>query len=158
MHTQRFAKFCAVVAACFCFIVVFTDEGSTREEEAEYNPAKDPRYQQSNKTQCQYKQRNKREKKQGSYFKEHGYKHLDIPKKDYPRLGECRIWYPKQHQSVRIECGEMPPFGTWLIQHPKNRPHHVQVEVYEPRRQDVLFTIGEFEIRTGAFVREIPSK
>ncbi len=166
MHIPRFVKFCSVVAACFCFIVVFTDEGSTRERGHKYNNSiQVPQYQQSNKTYRQYQQKNKKRSRyqqknkrregRGSYFHKHGYKHLNIGAKHYPRLGECRIWYPNRHRSSRIRCGQKPPRGAWLLERPKNRPNNVYVEVYEPRQQGVVFTLGEFEIHTGAFVREI---
>jgi hypothetical protein len=32
------------------------------------------------------------------------------------------------------------------------------VKVYEPQRRGVVFSIGEFEIRSGAFLREMPRR
>jgi len=170
MNTQRIIKLCSVVGACFFFIVAFTDEGSTREGEVNYISIQHPRYQQSDRKNIhnhqqmkksqppRYQQEKKVQERRGSYFKEHGYRHLNIPERHYPRQGECRVWYPNRHRSSRIRCGQKPPRGAWLLQRHKNRPHNVYVEVYEPRQQGILFTLGEFEIITGAFVREMPRR
>lgn len=133
MNTLRFVKFCAIAAAGLCFSFVFTDEGSAQ-------------------------QRNGRREGRGSYFNDNGYTHLNIPTKHYPRTGECRVWYPDLQQSARIRCNQAPPRGAWLIQHPRNNPNHVYVKVYEPQRRGVVFSIGEFEIRSGEFLREMPRR
>lgn len=91
----------------------------------------------------------------GSYFHEHGYTRLDIPPGHYPPRGECRLWYPERpagRQPPPGKCGQAPP-GAWLIRHPEDRPGHVYVTVYEPRRPGDILVVGEFEIASGAFVR-----
>jgi len=142
MNIIRFVKFCAITAACFCF--VFTDEVA----------AKERNYSQEHRQP----QRNQQKEGRGSYFRDRGYTHLNIPARHYPRPGECRVWYPDRHRSARIRCDHMPPRGTWIIQNHKNRPNHVYVKVYEPKSQGIVFSIGEFEIRSGAFLREMPRR
>ncbi|CAK8713841.1 MAG: hypothetical protein CDV28_1617 [Candidatus Electronema aureum] len=148
MNTLRFVKFCAIAAAGLCLSFVFTNESSARERETQYNSTQERRYQ----------QKNARQERRGSYFNDNGYTHLNIPARHYPRLGECRIWYPDRQRSSRIRCGQTPPRGAWLIQHPRNRPRHVYVNVYEPQSRGIVFSIGEFEIRSGAFLREMPHR
>lgn len=41
-----------------------------------------------------------------SYFHDHGYARLDIPKGHYPPPGECRIWFPDR------PAGHQPPPGS----------------------------------------------
>ena len=93
----------------------------------------------------------------GSYFHEHGYTRLHIPKGHYPPPGECRVWYPDRpagHQPPPGKCGRIPP-GAWLIRHPQDAPGHVHVTVYEPQRPGVVMVVGEFAIASGAFLRVV---
>jgi hypothetical protein len=101
---------------------------------------------------------------QGSYFHEHGYTKLDIPKGHYPAPGECRIWYPDRpagQQPPPGKCQELrsqvPP-GAWLITHPPDDPKHVHINVYDERRPNTLQVVGEFDIDSGAFVRVVLGK
>lgn len=103
----------------------------------------------------------KRGDEQGSYFHQHGYTRLDIPKGHYPSPGECRIWYPDRpagQQPPPVKCsqlkGQVPP-GAWLIQHPDNDPKHVNISVYDKQRPGSIVITGEFEIDTGKFIREL---
>jgi len=98
---------------------------------------------------------------QGSYFHEHGYSRLDIPEGHYPPPGECRIWYPDRpagHQPPPGKCdqlrGQVPP-GAWLIEHPEKDPKHVHVSVFDQHKPGSIVIMGEFEINTGAFIREL---
>ena len=98
---------------------------------------------------------------QGSYFHQHGYTRLDIPKGHYPPPRECRIWYPDRpagQQPPPVKCsqlqGQVPP-GAWLIEHPKNDLKHVNISVYDQQRPGRIVITGEFEIDTGAFIREL---
>lgn len=152
MNMQLFAKTCSLIAFFCCFNAVFADEGSAKRNEDEYH------YLRKNSHPPVEERRNGRQIERSSYFNDNGYTHLNIPKKHYPRPGECRVWYPNRHRSARIRCDQAPPRGAWLIQQPKNRPNHVYVKVYEPQRRGVVFSIGEFEIRSGAFLREMPRR
>ena len=94
-----------------------------------------------------------------SYFHEHSYTRLDIPKGHYPPPGECRVWYPERppgHQPPPVKCHRASvPRGAWLIRHPADRPEHVHVVVYEPERPGKVLVVGEFEIGSGVFVRVV---
>jgi len=94
-----------------------------------------------------------------SYFQEHGYTRLHIPKGHYPPPGECRIWYPERpagHQPPPGRCGtlraQVPP-GAWLIQHPEDNIDVVYVHAYDERRPGFIKAVGEFNIGSGVFVR-----
>lgn len=96
---------------------------------------------------------------QNSYFHQHGYTKLDIPKGHYPPPGECRIWYPDRpagQQPPPGKCRELrsqvPP-GAWLIDHPPDDPKHVHINVYDERRPGTVQAVGEFDIASGVFVR-----
>lgn len=94
----------------------------------------------------------------GSYFHEHGYTRLDIPKGHYPPPGECRLWYPDRppgQQLPPFRCDGAVPPGAWLIEHPRDVPNQVHVKVYERSRPGVIRAIGEFEIGSGVLVRVV---
>jgi hypothetical protein len=100
-------------------------------------------------------------KQQSSYFHEHGYTRLDIPKGHYPPPGECRIWYPDQpagQQPPPGDCrklrGKVPP-GGWLITNSGDDPKHVHIHVYDERKPNTIKVTGEFEIGSGIFVRVV---
>ncbi|WP_417909599.1 hypothetical protein [Candidatus Electronema sp. PJ] len=157
MNTQRLMKICSVAAVCCCFSAVCADEGSAKGNEDKYHYLKKNPHKEQNPP----REEQRHEEGRGSYFQEHGYARLNIPTRHYPRPGKCRIWYPDRpadRQSPPVRCGQIPLPGAWLIQHHKDRPHHVQVTVYEPKHPGVVFTIGEFEIRSGAFLREMPRR
>lgn len=94
----------------------------------------------------------------GSYFHQHGYSRLDIPKGHYPPPGMCRVWYPGRppgQQPPPAACGVPVPPGAWLIRHPMGAANHVHVSAYDPHRPGVVQAIGEFDIGSGMFVRII---
>jgi hypothetical protein len=94
----------------------------------------------------------------GSYFHEHGYTQLNIPKGHYPPPGECRIWYPDRpagQQPPPVQCGRPVPPGAWLIQHPHDLHDRVHVNVYDPGRPGFIRAIGEFEIGSGILMRVV---
>ncbi|WP_420208659.1 hypothetical protein [Candidatus Electronema sp. JC] len=157
MNTQRFMKICSAAAVFCCFSAFDADEGSAKGNEDKDHHIK--RHQ--HKEQKPPGEEQRHEGGRGSYFQEHGYAHLNIPARYYPRLGECRIWRPDrsaERQSPPVRCGQIPLPGAWLIQRHKDRPNHVQVTVYEPQRPGVVFAVGEFEIRSGAFLRDMPHR
>lgn len=99
-----------------------------------------------------------------SYFQDHGYTRLDIPKGHYPPPGECRIWFPERpagQQPPPGKCGELfaqvPP-GAWVIQHPNDKPDVVHINAYDERQPGVIRAVGEFNIGTGVFVRIVIGK
>lgn len=95
---------------------------------------------------------------QGSYFHEHGYTQVDIPKGHYPPPGECRLWYPERpagQQPPPFKCGDAVPPGAWLIHHPRELQDRVHVTVYEPQRPGVVRAVGEFRIGSGTLVRVV---
>jgi hypothetical protein len=100
------------------------------------------------------------ERRGGSYFHEHGYSRLNIPPGHYPPPGKCRAWYPDRppgQQPPPGDCRSVPP-GAWLLRHPQDRPGHVHVTVFEPRRPGTVLVVGEFEIASGAFMRVVLQK
>lgn len=97
----------------------------------------------------------------GSYFHEHGYTQLNIPKGHYPPPGECRSWYPDRppgQQPPPVKCGAPVPAGAWLIQHPADLESSVHVTVYEPDHPGSVVAIGEFDIGSGLFIRVVFTK
>jgi hypothetical protein len=101
-----------------------------------------------------------KDKDRDSYFERHGYKRLKIPPGHYPAPGECRIWYPGRppgHQPPPVRCERLGriPAGAWVIRHPHDNPDHVHVVVYDERRPESVFVVGEFRIATGVFVRVV---
>jgi hypothetical protein len=106
-------------------------------------------------------ERSKADRQDRSYFHQHGYAQLDIPKGHYPPPGECRIWYPDRppgHQPPPFKCGAPVPEGAWLIQHPAALVDRVHITVYEPQRPGIVLAVGEFQIGSGALIRVIFSK
>lgn len=101
---------------------------------------------------------------QDSYFHQHGYTKLDIPKGQYPPPGECRIWNPNRpagQQPPPGKCqqlGSQVPPGAWLITHPPDDPKHVHINVYDEIRPGTVQVVGEFDIASGAFVRVVFGK
>lgn len=92
-----------------------------------------------------------------SYFHEHGYTRLRIPRGHYPPPGGCRIWYPERPPGQQPPPGRCSPVpaGAWVIRNPHDVPGRVHVEVYEPQRPGIIRVVGEFEIATGVFVRVV---
>jgi hypothetical protein len=104
------------------------------------------------------------DKDRGSYFHQHGYTRLNIPKGHYPPPGQCRIWYPGKppgHQPPPGNCNrlraEVPP-GAWLIRHPQEDRDHVHIAVYDERRPNTVLVVGQFNIGSGIFVRIVVDK
>jgi hypothetical protein len=96
-----------------------------------------------------------------SYFQQHGYTRLEIPKGHYPAPGECRLWYPDRpagNQPPPGDCrrlGARVPPGAWLITRPEADRRHVRVNVYEETTPNRIRVTGEFDIGTGGFVRVV---
>jgi hypothetical protein len=96
-----------------------------------------------------------------SYFHEHGYTTLGIPEGHLPPPGTCRLWYPDRppgHQPPPQRCGYLryhAPVGAWLIHRPKDKPHYVDVSVYDAYQPGIVITIGLFDVETGAFLRHL---
>ena len=95
-----------------------------------------------------------------TYFHQHGYTRLDIPKGHYPPPGECRVWYPGRppgQQPPPGNCDRVPP-GAWLIRHPQDDKDHVHVIAYDDRRPGTILAVGQFKIASGVFVRIVVNK
>jgi hypothetical protein len=111
------------------------------------------------------KQEYRQENGRGSYFHQHGYTRLDIPKGHYPPPGECRVWFPDRpagQQPPPGRCDEMrraqvPP-GAWLIDHSETPADRVHVNVYDEHRPGKINVVGEFDIGSGAYVRIVVGK
>ncbi len=155
----------------FCLSSAFADEGKEESGKGKFN--KDPYAEEYSKGKDDGKVRGKnrsyseeygRNSEGESYFHQHGYDRLNIPKGHYPSPGECRIWYPDKpagHQPPPGKCSELrsqvPP-GAWLIRHPEDEAERVHVMVYDERRPDTVRVTGEFDTRTGGFIRIIFNK
>lgn len=92
---------------------------------------------------------------QDTYFHRKGYDRLNIPAGHYPPPGECRVWFPDRpagQQPPPTGCDQVPP-GAWVIRHPKDKPGHAHVTVFEPQRPGTVQVVGEFNIGSGNFIR-----
>ena len=145
MKTGWSIKLCA--AAAFCCISVFA-AGAMAKGDKDDRHGKHERYEE--KKHGRGDERGHKE----SYFRKHGHSRLHIPHEHYPPPGECRIWYPDRHRGhkpERINCGMIPPQGAWLLHHPSKHQGYLNIKIYE----GAMISIGEFELRSGAFIRDL---
>ena len=140
MSARRLIQCCALAAACCCGTVFAAD--------ALAKPHKEEKHE-------RYEEKKHKGKKE-SYFRKHGHSRLRIPHEHYPPPGECRIWYPDRHEGhrpERINCGMIPPQGAWLLHHPRKHQGYLNIRIYE----GPMISIGEFELGSGAFIRDLDS-
>lgn len=158
MNTRWSIKLCALAAA-FCYVSVFAASAIAKPDKDDKREKYDERYEEK-----KYKGKEKEEqghgKKHNSYFHKHGHTRLPIPPGHYPPPGECRLWYidgPTGHQPEPIKCGMIPPPGAWVIHHPRRHHGRLNIRVYDPQRQGAMLSIGEFDLKSGEFIRELES-
>lgn len=142
-------------AASICFSgAAIADEG--KDESGKGNA---PKYERSKRDEEGSNRESRKGGGESSYFQDHGYSRLDIPKGHYPPPGECRIWYPEQpagQQPPPGKCDKLRahvPSGAWLIQHPRDKPDVVHVNAYDEQRPGFIKAVGEFNIGSGVFIR-----
>lgn len=151
-------------AASICFSsAAIADEG--KDESGKGNA---PRQERKKEMSRQDVGRGNQESRQGggdsSYFQDHGYSRLDIPKGHYPAPGECRVWYPDRPAGQQPPPGKcdklraLVPAGAWLIQHPRDKPDVVHVNAYDEQRPGFIKAVGEFNIGSGVFLRIVIDK
>jgi hypothetical protein len=155
MIPRCLTKWCALAAA-FCCVSVFAAEAMAKGDKHDKRE-KHERYEEK-----EYKEKEERghDKKHESYFHKHSHTRLRIPPGHYPPPGECRIWYPDRpagHQPEHIKCGMVPPRGAWVLHYPRHRKEHLNIRVYDPQRSGVMISIGEFNLKSGEFIRELDS-
>ena len=140
----------------------FADEGKNESGQREKRANSEREYRDKEERRDdrhRYERRGDRDEHR-SYFHEHGYSRLSIPRGHYPPPGECRIWYPDRppgHQPPPGNCRQLSsrvPPGAWLIRHPGDDRGQVHVNIYDRARPGITI-VGVFDIESGKFLREL---
>jgi hypothetical protein len=168
MNLSHAIKFCALAAAFCCFAGSGAYEAQAGHGNGKHHGGKDkhrgyerryvpppPPYVQHNGKPKPHSQIQWQEPPRQSYFHKHGRTRLGLPPNQYPPPGECRVWYPGKHQPALFGCGMVPPPGAWVLHRPRRNPGQVRVRVYDPQRPNAMLSIGEFDFRSGVFLREL---
>lgn len=168
MNLSRVIHLCALTAACCCVAGFGADLAQAGHGKDKHHsgkpehydkghwqqPPPPPRVQHGGKPKTQgqiYWQQPPRQ----SYFHKHGHTRLGLSPNQYPPPGECRVWFPGKHQPALFNCGMVPPPGAWVLHRPRRNPGQVRVRVYDPQRPNAMLSIGEFDLRSGVFLREL---
>jgi hypothetical protein len=86
---------------------------------------------------------------------------LGVPPGHLPPPGFCRVWFPGRppgHQPKAGPCAEVEvgaPAGTWVLYRPSQDKKVVHVRYVHERRAGVVVWIRVFDVKSGAFIRDV---
>jgi hypothetical protein len=86
---------------------------------------------------------------------------LGVPPGKLPPPGLCRLWFPGRppgHQPKSAPCADVEaaaPAGTWVLYRPSQDKQVVHVRYVDERRDGVIVWIRVFDVKSGAFVRDV---
>ena len=86
---------------------------------------------------------------------------LGVPPGHLPPPGFCRVWFPgrppgrqpKPGACADVEAGA--PAGSWVLYRPSQDKKVVHVRYVDERRAGVVVWIRVFDVKSGAFVRDV---
>ena len=85
---------------------------------------------------------------------------LEIPSKELPPPGKCRIWVPglaARDQAKAGKCDGMEaqaPAGSWVLSRPSKDRNVVHVKVIDGRRAGVVTRVLSYEVASGKLIGE----
>ena len=85
---------------------------------------------------------------------------LEIPSKELPSPGKCRLWIPGQaakDQAKSGKCDDLEgnaPAGSWVLYRPNKDKNVVQVKEMDPRRSGVVTRVLSYEVASGKLIGE----
>ena len=83
---------------------------------------------------------------------------LRVPPGHYPRVGECRLWYPgrppgQQPRSQGCRGIErIAPAGTWILYRPDSDRKVVHARVIDPKRDGVVVVVRVYDVDRGTYL------
>jgi hypothetical protein len=86
---------------------------------------------------------------------------LGVPPGRLPPPGFCRVWFPGRppgHQPKAGPCADVEvgaPAGSWVLYRPSQDKKVVHVRYVHERRAGVVVWIRVFDVKSGAFVRDV---
>jgi hypothetical protein len=90
-----------------------------------------------------------------------GAERLGVPPGQLPPPGLCRVWFPGRppgRQSKAAPCADVEvgaPAGSWVLYRPSQDKKVVHVRYVHDRRAGVIVWIRVFDVKSGAFVRDV---
>ena len=85
---------------------------------------------------------------------------LEIPAKELPAPGKCRVWVPGLADRDQAKAGKCEnvessaPAGSWVLSRPSRDRSVVQVKVIDGRRAGVVTRVLSYEVATGKLIGE----
>ena len=83
---------------------------------------------------------------------------LRVPPGHYPRVGECRLWFPgrppgQQPRSQGCRGIErIAPAGSWILYRPDNDRKVVHARVVDPKRDGVVVVVRVYDVDRGTYL------
>jgi hypothetical protein len=83
---------------------------------------------------------------------------LRVPPGHYPRVGECRLWFPGRppgHQPKSQGCRgieRIAPAGSWILYRPANDRKVVHARVIDPKRDGVVLVVRVYDVDRGTYL------
>ena len=83
---------------------------------------------------------------------------LRVPPGHYPRVGECRLWFPgrppgKQPKSQGCRGIErIAPAGSWILYRPSTDRRVVHARVVDPKRDGVVVVVRVYDADRGTYL------
>jgi hypothetical protein len=85
---------------------------------------------------------------------------LEIPAKELPAPGKCRVWIPglaERDQAKAGKCDDIEsnaPAGSWVLSRPSKDRNVVHVKVIDGRRAGVVVKVLSYEVASGKLIGE----
>ena len=83
---------------------------------------------------------------------------LRVPPGHYPRVGECRLWFPgrppgQQPRSQGCRGIErIAPAGSWILYRPSSDRRVVHARVVDPKRDGVVVVVRVYDADRGTYL------